>query len=168
MTGRDDAPTERLAEAVIRGLASRNARLVAAESCTGGMITAELTAVPGASDVVCGAYVVYRREMKERALGLDPSFVTAAGTVSEEITVAMATAARTRSGADVAVATTCSAGPSTESGSARGESYIAVADSAGQDVRRLRLDGDRSTVRRELVRMALVALVERFGLTVRL
>jgi nicotinamide-nucleotide amidase len=141
--------------------------LVLAESCTGGLAAARLTAVPGASQVFLGSYVVYREEMKKRLLGISDDLIRRAGTVSDEITRALAVAARERSGADISVAVTCSAGPTVEGRSEVGESYVSVSSRDGVEVRRFHLTGSRTRIREELVDSLLRLVVDLFGLTVR-
>ena len=82
-----------------------------AESCTGGMVTARLTDVPGSSDVVVGGIVAYANEVKLAQLGVDEATLSTFGAVSPEVARAMAEGARTRLGTDVAVAVTGIAGP---------------------------------------------------------
>jgi PncC family amidohydrolase len=156
-----------LATTVIEGLLERGMTLVLAESCTGGLAAARLTTVPGASRVFLGSFVVYREEMKKRLLGITDDLVRRAGTVSDEITRALAVAARERSGADIAVAVTCSAGPGVEGDSEVGESYVSVSSRDGVESRRFHLTGDRSQNREELVDSLLRMVVDLFGLTVR-
>jgi nicotinamide-nucleotide amidase len=82
-----------------------------AESCTGGMVAARLTSVPGASDVFLGSVVAYANEVKESDLGVPAALIAEHGAVSAEVAEAMAVGARDRLGADVAVAVTGVAGP---------------------------------------------------------
>jgi nicotinamide-nucleotide amidase len=89
---------------------TRELMLVTAESCTGGLIAAALTDVPGSSDVVWGGYVTYANAAK-LALGVDETLLALHGAVSEPVARAMAEAALSASGADVSVAVTGVAGP---------------------------------------------------------
>ncbi len=82
-----------------------------AESCTGGLIAAALTHVPGSSDVVERGFVTYSNAAKAEMLGVDPAVIAAHGAVSETVAAAMAAGALARSVADVAVAVTGVAGP---------------------------------------------------------
>ena len=90
--------------AIVHGLRDMNLRIAFAESCTGGRLAADLTTVPGSSDVVMGSAVCYQLEAKRKILGLD--FVTVDNVVSLKTVTAMALAARDLFGADVGVATT--------------------------------------------------------------
>jgi nicotinamide-nucleotide amidase len=85
--------------------------LGSAESCTGGLVAARLTSVPGASDVFLGAVVAYSNAVKEAELGVPAAVLARYGAVSAETAAAMAEGARHRIGADVAVAVTGIAGP---------------------------------------------------------
>jgi nicotinamide-nucleotide amidase len=86
-------------------------RLGLAESCSGGMLAARITAVPGASDYFMGSVVSYSNEAKAELLGVDPALIEAKGAVSPEVAEAMAIGALERFGADVAVSITGIAGP---------------------------------------------------------
>jgi nicotinamide-nucleotide amidase len=86
-------------------------RLGLAESCSGGLLAARLTDVPGASDYLAGSVVAYSNEAKAELLGVDPALIEAKGAVSPEVAEAMARGALERFGADVAVSITGIAGP---------------------------------------------------------
>ena len=86
-------------------------RIATAESCTGGLIAAALTHVPGSSDVVDRGFVTYSNESKVEMLGVDPALIAAHGAVSGPVAAAMAAGALARSLADVTVAVTGVAGP---------------------------------------------------------
>jgi nicotinamide-nucleotide amidase len=103
---------ERGVEEIVLDLCrARGWTLATAESCTGGMVAARLTSVPGSSDVFLGSIVAYADEVKERELGVDPAILERYGAVSAETAAAMAAGARMRLHADVAVAVTGIAGP---------------------------------------------------------
>src|ERR1044072_777163 len=85
--------------------------LATAESCTGGLVAAGLTSVPGASDVFLGGVVTYANEVKARELGVPVELLQRRGAVSAEVAEAMAAGARERFGANVAVSVTGVAGP---------------------------------------------------------
>jgi nicotinamide-nucleotide amidase len=92
-------------------LKSGGLKLSTAESCTGGMVGDLLTSVPGSSDYYLGGAVTYSNEMKKAVLGVPEETLSVYGAVSEECARAMATGARQRFGADLAVAVTGIAGP---------------------------------------------------------
>jgi len=89
----------------------KNLRVATAESCTGGLVAAALTAIAGASDVFDRGFVTYSNAAKSEMLGVPPSLIEAHGAVSAEVARAMALGAIEHSLADVAVAVTGVAGP---------------------------------------------------------
>jgi nicotinamide-nucleotide amidase len=105
----DDGRT--VEEIVLEECRRRGLTLVTAESCTGGLLAARLTAVPGYSDVTLGGIVAYGNEIKETELGIAPELISEHGAVSAEVAEAMALGAHDRLGADVAIAITGVAGP---------------------------------------------------------
>lgn len=100
-----------LAEVVVRAALDRGVRLATAESCTGGMVAAALTSVPGASAVVAGGIVAYANDVKATALGVPVATLEASGAVSADTAAAMAAGAATRLSATHAVSITGIAGP---------------------------------------------------------
>jgi nicotinamide-nucleotide amidase len=94
---------------VARLLAGR--KLALAESCSGGLMAARITAVPGASDYMVGGIVAYSDESKTQLLGVDRDLIAAHGAVSPQVAAAMSEGALRRFEADVAVAITGIAGP---------------------------------------------------------
>jgi nicotinamide-nucleotide amidase len=86
-------------------------RLGLAESCSGGLMAARITDLPGASAYMAGSVVAYSNEAKTELLGVDPELITAKGAVSPEVAEAMAIGALARFEADVAVSITGVAGP---------------------------------------------------------
>ena len=92
-------------------LRSKGLTVATAESCTGGMIAAALTDVPGSSDVVDRGYVTYSNAAKVDMLGVRPATLDAHGAVSEEVAREMAEGALARSAASLAVSVTGIAGP---------------------------------------------------------
>jgi nicotinamide-nucleotide amidase len=91
-------------------LRERGLKLAVAESATGGQLASLITEAPGASDYFVAGYVAYSAEAK-RALGVSDDILQNYGTIAQETTRALASAARTAAGADVSVATTGNAGP---------------------------------------------------------
>ena len=100
-----------VAEIVLDECRSRGLKLAAAESCTGGLVSELLTAVPGSSDVFLGGVVAYANEVKVEQLGVPSALIGDHGAVSAEVARAMAEGVRERLGADVGVADTGIAGP---------------------------------------------------------
>lgn len=97
--------------ALIRRAATLGVTIATAESCTGGMIAAALTGIPGSSAVVDRGYVTYSNEAKQQMLGVRPGTLDAAGAVSEEVANEMAAGALNRGGVSLAVSVTGIAGP---------------------------------------------------------
>lgn len=139
----------RQAEAVLRLARERGVVVGSAESCTGGLVAACLSEIPGASDVLGCGLVVYSNAAKERLLGISSGLLRQAGAVSREVALAMAEHAVQRGGVDVAVAVTGIAGPG--GGTADkpvGLVHFASARQGGASAHRQRRFGDRS--RREI------------------
>jgi len=90
---------------------SRGLKIATVESCTGGLIAAILTEVPGASDVFERGFVTYSNEAKTEQVGVPAELIAKHGAVSEEVARAMAAGALKHSRADIAVAVTGVAGP---------------------------------------------------------
>jgi nicotinamide-nucleotide amidase len=99
------------ARKVIEANRARGKQIAVAESCTGGLISAALTEIPGSSDVFQAGYVTYSNEAKAAMLGVSGDVLDTFGAVSIAVAWTMAQGALTRSGADVAVAITGIAGP---------------------------------------------------------
>ncbi len=95
----------------MRRLAERGHTLALAESCTGGMVSAFLTEVPGSSAVLWGGMVVYSNQAKAILAGVDPAIIAAHGAVSRECVAALLDGALARSGAMYAGAVSGIAGP---------------------------------------------------------
>jgi nicotinamide-nucleotide amidase len=133
---------------VVQLLRERGLTLATAESCTGGLVAARLTDVPGASAVFVGSVVAYADQVKGDALGVPQATLDAFGAVSAETAAAMAEGARSRLGADVAVSVTGVAGP--DGGTPEkpvGLVFLHAAGPMGEKTMRLDLPGDRDTVR---------------------
>ena len=140
-------------------LAERKQTLATAESLTGGLLGAAITAVPGASDVYRGGITAYATELKAVLLGIPADLLDRHGPVHPDVAAAMATGARDRLGATWGLATTGVAGPDPADGFPPGTVHIAA--SAGSPATRsLALAGDRDRIRRDTVDQALWLLFE--------
>jgi nicotinamide-nucleotide amidase len=148
---------ERRVEELVLSLArAQGLRLATAESCTGGMVAARLTDVPGSSASFVGGVVSYSDDVKRTELEVPAELLAAYGAVSEEVAAAMAEGARRRLGAEVAVAVTGVAGP--DGGTPEkpvGRVYLHAAGPDGSLARMLDLPGERAQVR---VRATVTAL----------
>jgi nicotinamide-nucleotide amidase len=100
-----------LAAVVLQLCRERSLTIATGESCTGGLVGARLTAVPGSSDVYLGGVVAYANSVKESMLDVPRDLIRQHGAVSEEVARQMAAGARTRTGAGVGIAVTGIAGP---------------------------------------------------------
>jgi nicotinamide-nucleotide amidase len=136
--------------------------LATAESCTGGMIAAHCTDLPGSSAWFERGFVTYSNEAKTELLGVPPDLILMDGAVSESVARAMALGARYRSNARVSVAVTGIAGPT--GGSADkpvGTVWLAwCVDGIAQAEKRL-FSGDRTQIRRATVQAAIEGLLSR-------
>ena len=142
----------------------RGVRIATAESCTGGMVAAELTSVPGSSDVVAGGAVTYSDQLKIALLGVPEQLLARHGAVSAEVAEAMAAGARQRLGAEVAVAVTGIAGPGGGSDEKPvGLVHLHVASPWGGEGTRMQWPGGRADVRMRATVAALHMLREHLG-----
>jgi nicotinamide-nucleotide amidase len=142
---RDERP---VAELVLDRCRELGLTLATAESCTGGLVAALLTEIPGSSDVFLGSVVAYANQVKAASLGVPEEILARHGAVSAETAAAMAAGARERLGADAAISTTGVAGPG--GGTAEkpvGLVYTAVSGPMGERVDELRLPGSREEIR---------------------
>lgn len=99
------------AETLLAACRAKGIMLATAESCTGGLIAAVLTAIAGASDVVDRGFVTYSNEAKNEMIGVPMPLIQTLGAVSEDVARAMAEGALARSRATIAVSVTGVAGP---------------------------------------------------------
>ena len=140
-------------------------KVTTAESCTGGLVAASLTEIPGSSDVYERGFVSYSNEAKTELLGVPASLIADQGAVSEPVACAMAEGALARSHADIAVAVTGVAGPG--GGNAEkpvGLVYIAAARHDGPVVvERHIFPGERAGIRHAAVLRALQLLLSLAG-----
>jgi len=156
-----DAWTVELATSVLALCRARGWRLATAESCTGGLVAAALTAIAGASDVVDRSFVTYSNQAKMELLGVPEATLTAVGAVSAETTLAMAAGAVSRARVDLAVSVTGIAGPG--GGSADkpvGLVYLGIATTGSCRGERHVFSGDRDGIRHAAMLRALEMLRE--------
>ena len=151
------------AERVLNACRHRGLKVATAESCTGGLIAATLTAIAGSSDVVDRAFVTYSNEAKQQMLGVTPSTIDVYGAVSTECADEMAKGALAHAQVDLAVSITGIAGPTGATpGKPIGLVYFCAASRSGRVIAHDRKYGDigRANVRRASVLQALAMLQE--------
>jgi nicotinamide-nucleotide amidase len=145
------------AEHVLELCRRKGLRVVTAESCTGGLIAAALTAIAGSSDVVDRAFVTYSNEAKREMIGVPWDAILGHGAVSEPVARAMAAGALARGNAQISVSVTGVAGP----GGGTPDKPVGLvhfaAQRTGHDaiVERHVFPGDRDQIRRLTVVTAL-------------
>jgi len=145
------------ADRVLVSCRSAGLMVATAESCTGGLIAAALTAIAGSSDVVERGFVTYSNEAKNELLGVPMALIEVHGAVSEEVAAAMATGAVAHSRAQRAVSVTGIAGP----GGGSAEKPVGLVARAGVPARTERrvFPGDRAAVRHAAALFALGLLL---------
>jgi nicotinamide-nucleotide amidase len=132
-------------------------RIATAESCTGGLLSARLTELPGSSAYVAGGVLAYANEAKTELLGVAPELIAEDGAVSEPVAEAMADGALRRFGADTAVAITGIAGPGggTEDKPVGTVCFTVKLADGKTSTRTLRLPGNRSDIRERSTTVAM-------------
>ncbi len=148
-----------LAGQIIEAACQKAIRITTAESCTGGMVAATLTDIAGASQVFERGFVTYSNQAKTDLLGVSPALLQEKGAVSKEVALAMATGAREKADADIAVSITGIAGP--KGGSREkpvGLVHIAAASKEGTLHKECHFSGTRLKIRQESVEAALALL----------
>ena len=147
---------ESLSLQIAAALLARRQTLATAESCTGGLVGAALTDLPGSSAWYRGGVIAYANELKTGLLGVPPELLAAHGAVSAQTAAAMAAGARTRTGADFAIAITGIAGPSGGSPEKPvGLVFLAVAHPDGTATFEHRFAGSRADIRAAAAETAL-------------
>lgn len=133
---------------VLKTLQNRGLTLSTAESCTGGMIGAYLTAIPGSSRSYKGGVISYCDELKHKVLGVPQEILDSYGAVSPECAQAMAAGARNCCCTDISVSVTGLAGPDSDSsGLPVGLVYIGYSDAEKTFSRQCFFEGNRDEIR---------------------
>jgi nicotinamide-nucleotide amidase len=163
VAGEDELYT--LAEQIGTVLRKQGDKLAAAESCTGGWVCQAVTDVAGSSAWFDCGFVTYTNTAKQQLLGVPESVLAAYGAVSEETVCAMAAGTLHHSQADCAVAVSGIAGPTgAVPGKPVGTVWFAWQQREGRcATRRIQFDGDRRSVRRQAVAVALQGILEMYG-----
>jgi len=145
-----------LASVVLDRCREQRLTIAVAESCTGGLLGARLTSIPGSSDVVLGGVIAYANDVKRDMLGVDEAELVRYGAVSEPVVRQMAEGVRSRTGASIGIGITGVAGPG---GGTRekpvGTVWIGIALPRATKALQVRLIGDREEIRRRATQSAL-------------
>lgn len=158
-----DSATRALSRSLLDLCRMRKLKIATAESCTGGLVVAALTEVPGSSDVVDRGFVTYSNEAKHSMIGVETAKLETFGAVSKEVAIAMAFGALEHADVDLAVAITGIAGPGGATpGKPVGLVHFAVAARDGRIVHHEQRFGavGRANVRHQSVIEALKILIE--------
>ena len=135
-----------------------------AESCTGGLLGAWLTAASGSSAYFLGGVIAYDDSVKTSVLGVSPEVIARYGSVSAECALEMARGARRLVRSDLALSITGIAGPTGERpGKPIGTTFVALAAPGGERVRRFAFDGNRESNRTEAVLAAIDMIIAYFA-----
>ena len=147
--------------AVVQKALATKATVATAESCTGGLIAASLTEVPGSSAVVRGGVVSYVNDVKMKSLDVPETAFVDGSAVCEEVAVAMACGAASELGADVACSVTGIAGPGGEEpGKPVGTVWIGISSSGNAFAKEFHFKGNRENVRAQATQAALEMILE--------
>ena len=145
-----------IADTLASALRQRGWSCATAESCTGGGIALGITSIAGSSDYMQGGIVAYSNEIKRALLQVSQATLDSVGAVSEACAREMARGVRETIGTNVGISSTGIAGPGGATDRKPvGLVYIAVSTPEAEEVRELRLNGDRQHVMRESARLAL-------------
>lgn len=136
-------------------LRERGLSVATAESCTGGLIAHLITQVPGSSDYMRGGVVAYTPAAKNRILGVPPELIEKHSVYSPEVAIEMASGIARLFGSDVAVSSTCVAGPGPDGVHPAGESYIGIYFRGGVEAFGFRFAGTRDQVKMFVAKTAL-------------
>lgn len=146
--------------AIVQMLKQNGRTLATAESCTGGLIGAAITEVPGSSRVYRGGVISYTNEVKHRLLGVEQSTLDVCTAVSRQTAHEMALGARIRCQADIGVSVTGLAGPDGDgTGRPVGLVYAAIDTDGFSFCKELHLSGSRQQIRQQAVQ-AVFDLIE--------
>lgn len=149
-----------LATKVIAAYKAKGIMIATAESCTGGMISAALTDVPGSSAVFDRGFITYSYPSKTALLDVPDAMLREFGAVSEPVARQMALGALQNSGADIAIAVTGVAGPGADRDKAEGLVWFAITDASGAQTHKMQFGAiGRNEVRLATVKMALEMLL---------
>jgi nicotinamide-nucleotide amidase len=147
---------------LVRLLIAARATVATAESLTAGLLSATIAGVPGASAALRGGLIVYATDLKHTLAGVSEHTLAADGPVAAGTAEQLAAGARTVCGADWGIGLTGVAGPDPQDGKEVGTVFLGIAGPEGTEVLRLKLSGDRWTIRLGAVRAAVTELARSF------
>lgn len=148
------------AEKIVELYIEKKLTLALAESCTGGLVAANITSVSGASVVFDRGFVTYSNDAKQEMLGVPPALIAQHGAVSAECAQAMAEGARAKSKADIGLSITGIAGPGGGTPDKPvGLVYIGLSTAKESEAKRFMFEGTRDNIRRQSVVKALAWLL---------
>jgi nicotinamide-nucleotide amidase len=151
-----------LAALVLNSARARRSHLAVAESCTGGLLGARLTDIPGSSDVFLGGVIAYDDRIKSNLLDVPLTLIAEHGAVSEQVATAMAQGAVRRFGADAAISITGIAGPGGGTPAKPvGTVWLGCVLDGVAETRRILFPGSRPEIRARAVQAALLMLYRR-------
>lgn len=158
ISDKEKADIGALAQCVVGLLKERGMTVTAAESCTGGMVSAALTSVAGSSEVLKCSFVTYCDKAKRRILGVRQKTLEKHTAVSRQTAKEMAQGGAKRAKADCCISVTGYAGPDSGYGDPVGLVYIGCHVKGKTKVKKFLFEGDRNSVREQAVRQALLLL----------
>jgi len=161
--GEDPAGLELASKVIELAIAEHHTTIATAESCTGGLLGAALTAVPGSSAVYLGGVVSYSNSVKQSLLGVPHATLDRWGAVSPQVAAAMASSVRTLLGSAIGVGVTGVAGPGSSEAKPAGLIYVTVAGPERTVTTSLRFDHGRHCNRVGAVTAALRLLLGELG-----
>ncbi len=150
-----DNRIDEMAELVVELLRKKDLTITTAESLTGGLVSAAITAIPGASEIFKVGVVTYSNKAKRRLLSIKKDLIKKEGAISASVAKEMAIGAMMQSESDIAVSCTGNAGPDTMEGKPVGQVYIGVYAKGKTRVSEQLFEGDRQEVRKQTVLSAL-------------
>lgn len=155
----DPLTAEAPAADLVRALIDAGQTVATAESLTAGLLAATIAGVPGASAVLRGGVIVYATDLKESLAGVSADTLATDGPVAASTAEQLAVGARIRCESDWGIGLTGVAGPDSQDGREVGTVFLGLSGPEGTEVVRLKLSGDRWTIRVSAVRAAVTELL---------
>ncbi len=153
-------PVRSLRAAIVKYFTAKGKTITCAESCTGGLLSAKLTSVSGASNIIKGTFVTYSNKIKQEWLGVKEETLKNYGAVSKECVSEMLDGAQKNAQADIAIAISGIAGPTGGTDEKPvGTVYIGVKNGDNKEIKKYHFEGDRSFVQEQSARVALEMLI---------